>query len=208
MYQLYGDFGSGSCAVELALAELGVQYTTHNVDLGAGVQREANYQGVNPLRKVPSLVLPNGDIMTESVAILLTLLENHPNHELLPAVGHRHRAQALRWLLFVATELYPIVEINDYPERFCADPKSAKSTRELARELWRSRWLVIEQNVAGPFLLGGEFCVTDIYIAVVSRWAQQEDWRRGHLPKIETLSAAVVSRPRCSAIWNQHFPAR
>lgn len=120
--------------------------------------------------------------------------------------GTRERAQAMRWLLFVATELYPIVEINDYPERFCADPADRDSTREIARSIWRNRWLVVEENVAGPYLLGEAFCITDIYIAVVSRWAQQEEWRPGNIPKIEALTAAVAARPRCSAIWGQHFP--
>lgn len=208
MYQLYGDFGSGFCTVELMLAELGVEYATHNIDLGANAQRDDSYKTVNPQRKLPSLDSSDGDVMTESVAILLTLLDNHPGHRLLPAIGTRERAQALRWLLFVATELYPIVEINDYPERFCADSAHGESTREIARNIWRNRWLVVEANVVGPFLLGETFSITDVYIAVVSRWAQQEEWRPDNIPKIEALTAAVAARPRCSAIWSQHFPTQ
>ena len=59
-----------------------------------------------------------GFVLTESVAILISLCEQHGEANLLPPVGAKPRAQALRWLLFVATELYPLVEINDYPERF------------------------------------------------------------------------------------------
>ena len=44
--------------------------------------------------------------------------ERTPEAALLPTKGTPARAQALRWLLFPATEIYPIVEINDYPERF------------------------------------------------------------------------------------------
>ena len=207
MYQLYGDFGSGSCTVELTLAELGVDYTTHNVDLGANAQRDTSYERVNPQRKLPSLHCPDGRVMTESVAILLTLLENHPGHQLLPAIGTGERAIALRWLLFAATELYPIVEIVDYPERFSVDPKNAESTRELARSIWRRRWLIVEENVAGPFVLGDSFSVSDIYLAVVSRWAQQETWRPANIPNIETLTSKVAARPKCASIWNQHFPS-
>ena len=96
MYQLYGCFGSGSCTVELALAELGVEYTTENVDLRANAQRDASYKKVNPQRKLPSLSLPDGGIMTESVAILLTLLDNHPDHRLLPVAGTGERARDSR----------------------------------------------------------------------------------------------------------------
>ena len=51
---------------------------------------------------------------------------------------------------------------------------------------------------------GIPFCLTDIYIAVVSRWAQQEEWRPANLPKIERLTAAVASRPKCASVWQRH----
>ena len=153
MYRLYGDYGSGSCVVELTLAELGLEYTTHNVDIGSNAQRAGTYEAVNPQRKLPSLECPDGGTMTESVAILLTLLENNPNHQLLPAIGTPERSQALRWLLFVATELYPVVEIVDYPQRFCVGAENAEPTRELARQIWRKRWLIVGKY-CGPVFVG------------------------------------------------------
>ena len=122
--------------------------------------------------------------LTESVAILLTLDDRHPEAALLPAKGTPTRAQALRWLLFTATEIYPIVEINDYPERFATDPDRIDAMRERAREIWRARWLVVEANVAGdPYLSSDGLSLTDIYLAVVSRWGQEEHWRPASLPK-------------------------
>ena len=211
-YLLYGANGSGSCTVECALAEIGADYETRNVDLRTGEQRNSEYAAVNVQRKVPSLVLDNGDLLTESVAILLTLDERHPQAKLLPPIGSTARVHAIRWLLFVATEIYPIVEINDYPERFTPDADGAKggqgtdSVRELAREIWRTRWRVVEEHLAGdPFMLSEGFCLTDIYIAVVSRWAQQDQWRPANLPRVESLTAAVAARPRLAPIWQRHF---
>ncbi len=208
-YKLFGDLGSGSCTVELALAEIGAEYETRHVDLETDEQRGKGYAGVNPQRKIPSLVMPNGDVLTESVAILLTLDEHHPDAGLLPPPRSPERAQALRWLLFVATELYPIVEINDYPERFAPEPElNAHAVRHIAREIWRRRWLLVESNVSGePFFQASGFCLTDIYIAVVSRWAQQAEWRANHLPKIEAVAHAVASRPACGPVWARHFPS-
>jgi glutathione S-transferase len=207
-YLLYGDFGSGSCIVELALAEIGADYEARHVDLDADAQRDAGYSGINPQRKIPALVMPDGDTLTESVAIVLTLDEHHPEAGLLPPPRSPERAQALRWLLFVATELYPIVEICDYPERFAPDPDSnARVTREIARGIWRRRWLVVEDNIVGdPYCLSGGFCLTDIYIAVVSRWTQQNEWRRSQLSKIENLTRTVAARPACAPVWRRHFP--
>ena len=98
--------------------------------------------------------------------------------------------------MFVATELYPIIEINDYPERFAYTAEHAPGVREVARKIWRQRWLLVEQSVEGdPYLLPSGFCLTDIYIGVVSRWAQQDKWRAENLPKVEELTAEVAARP-------------
>ena len=205
-YLLYGDRGSGSCAVEGALAEIGADYELRKIPLRNEEQRGAEYEAVNPQRKIPALVIDGGPVLTESVAILLTLDERHPKAGLLPPKGTVRRAQALRWLLFAATEIYPVVEINDYPERFATNLADTEAMRERAREIWRTRWLVVEGHASGdPYFSSDGFSFTDIYLAVVSRWAQQEQWRPAHLPKIERLTAAVAARPAIAPVWARHF---
>lgn len=206
-YILYGCRRSGSLTVELALSEIGVDYEVRDVDLELEAQRDELYATINPHRKIPALVTPRGETLTESAAILLTLEERHPEAALLPPPGSAERARALRSLLFVATELYPLVEINDYPERFALSVDCAPALRETARSLWRERWLLVERRIEGdPFLLPSGFCLSDVYIAVVSRWAQQDDWRPTHVPKVERLTAAVAARPKAAAVWRRHRP--
>ena len=205
-YLLYGARGSGSCAIECALAEIGTDYERRKLSLRNDEQRGTEYEAINPQRKVPALVIDGDLLLTESVAILLTLEERHPEAGLLPPKGTVGRANALRWLLFAATEIYPIVEINDYPERFAPDSAQVEAMRERAREIWRTRWLLVEENVSGePYLSGDGFSLTDIYIAVVSRWAQQNAWRPTHIPKVERLTEAVAARPAVAAVWARHF---
>ena len=131
---LYGHRRSGSLAVELALAEIGADDEVRNIDLATEAQRDDTCAAVNPQRKIPALVTPAGETLTESVAILLTLEARHPDAGLLPQ-DQAARAQALRWLLLVATEIYPMVEINDYPERFAPTPNVAPGVREVALEV-------------------------------------------------------------------------
>ncbi len=203
-YVLYGSPRSGSLAVELALAEAGVPYEVRGVRLASNEQRSAAYAAVNPHGKIPALVMPDGETLTESAAILLALDRLHPEAELMPPPRSAGYAQALRWLMFVATEIYPIVEINDYPERFGPEP-DADATRTLARGIWRRRWGTVEDAISGdPYLLASGFCLADIYVAVVSRWAQQDDWRPAHVPRVERLARAVAGRPACAPIWSRH----
>ena len=207
-YQLYGCRRSGSLVIELALAKIGVDYDVIEVDLEQEAQRDESYAALNPQRKIPALVTDAGELLTESVAILLTLDERHPEGQLLPPVASADRARALRTLLFIATELYPIVEINDYPERFTPAGGNAAEVRELARSIWRQRWGIVEDTIAGdPYLLPSGYSAVDIYIAVVSRWAQQDDWRPANIPKVEKLTEAVASEPGAAAIWARHRPA-
>lgn len=206
-YIIHGARGSGSSIVELACAEIGADYRVHDLDAKAGEHRGDAYAALNPQRKMPTLEADGGEIITESVAILLTLDERHRDANLLPPPGTRERAQALRWLLFMAAELYPVIEIVDYPERFEPSPEGTEAVRERAKEIWLRRWQVVEANAAGsPYFLGSGFSATDLYIAVLSRWDMQESWRREHLPKVEAITAAVRARPALVSVWARHFP--
>ncbi|MGI9475157.1 MAG: glutathione S-transferase family protein [Hyphomicrobiaceae bacterium] len=205
-YILYGHRRSGSLTVEMALAEIGAKYEVRDVDLEAVAQRDGGYASINPQQKVPALMTPSGETLTESVAILLTLHERHPEAGLLPE-DTAEKAQAIRWLMFIATEIYPIVEINDYPERFSSSKHAAAEVRDIARSIWRKRWLLVEHEIAGtPYLFPSGFCLPDIYIAVVSRWAQQDAWRLESLPKVEKLTAEVAARPAIAPVWSRHQP--
>ena len=124
------------------------------------------------------------------------------------ALGSNQRSQALRWLIFVSAELYPIVEIIDYPHRFTTPESDTDVVLETAINIWRTRWLVMEDHIDGDFLLGSECCITDFYIAVVSRWAGQGKWRPDNIPKIENITELVSQRELCKAVWARHFPGK
>jgi glutathione S-transferase len=205
-YIIHGARGSGSSIVEAACAEIGADYELRDLDVRNEQQRGDAYAALNPQRKLPTLVVDGSEIITESVAILLTLDERHRDAGLLPPPGSRQRAQALRWMLFVATELYPIIEIIDYPERFAPSAEGKEAMRERAKQIWHQRWLVVESNLVGsPYCVDSGFSATDLYIAVLSRWDLEQAWRRDHLPKVEALGAAVRARPAIAPVWARHF---
>jgi GST-like protein len=204
-YVIYGARGSGSSIVEAACAVVGADYETRDLDVRANEQRGDAYAALNPQRKLPTLEM-GGELITETVAILITLDERHRDIGLLPPPGSPQRAQALRWMAFMATEMYPIVEIIDFPERFAAAGERAEALRERAKEIWHQRWLVVESQVAGsPYCVDRGFSATDLYIAVLSRWDLAADWRREHLPKVEALAAAVRGQTAVAPVWARHF---
>jgi glutathione S-transferase len=207
-FVLYGDRGSGAFSVEAALAEAGADYEFRTVSLKHEEQRASAFLAVNPSGKIPALKLPDGGVLTETLAILLAVAERFPEAKLLPPAGSDARAQAYRWLAFMATELYPMVEIVDYPARFAPEGAESDALRERAREKLRERILLVEQAVAGPWLLAEGFSVADIYAAMFSRWDIGAQYREANLPKVVALANAVAARPRIAPIWQRHFPPR
>jgi GST-like protein len=204
-YIIYGAPGSGSGIVEAACAEIGVEYEARDLDARNDEHRRDAYAAINPQRKMPTLEVEGGEIITESVAILLTLDERHPEAGLLPPPGSKERAQALRWMLFLATELYPLVEIIDYPERFAPSADGVDAMRDRIERILRERWRVLEANVAGsPYCVESGFSATDLYITKLAVWLDAA-FRREHLPKVDALTAAVRARPALAAVWARHI---
>ena len=204
-YVLYGDTGSGSGPVEMTLAEIGAEVELREVPLSSDAQLSAEYRKLNPMGRIPTLILPDGTAVTETAAILVTLADRYPEAGLLPPGIDTARAVALRWLMLVAGEFYPHVTRYDYPERFSADPAHAPAIRARAEEMGREIWRLVERECApSPFVLGDRFSVTDIYLAALSRWIKGPEWIPAECPRVEALAQAVSRRPRIAPVWAKH----
>ncbi|HXX50114.1 MAG TPA: glutathione S-transferase [Xanthobacteraceae bacterium] len=65
--------------VRIFLAEKGVKVPTEQVDLGALQQRTEAYTAINPMQRVPALVLDDGTVIAESIAICRYFEALYPN---------------------------------------------------------------------------------------------------------------------------------
>ena len=82
-FLIYGDRGSGAFSAEAALAEAGAHYEFRPVSLKLNEQRAPAFLAINPSGKMPALQLPEGGVVTESLAILVMLAERFPDFPLL-----------------------------------------------------------------------------------------------------------------------------
>jgi glutathione S-transferase len=207
-YILYGAKGSGAFCIEAALAEAGVAVDYRDINLDTDEQRTEEFRALNPSGKVPALQLPSGEVVSETAALLALIAERHPEARLLPLPDSLERGAALRWIAFMASEVYPIVEIADYPERFLADHKSAAILKQSAKKRIRERMLVVEAAVTGPWFLPSGFSALDLYAAMFSRWREcrENGWREEFLPKICAIAAALAERPALKPVWEKYFP--
>src|ERR1700761_1380645 len=105
-YVVHGAQGSGSVAVEAALTLIGAPWRLVDQGDTDDLATSAAIAAVNPMRQVPLLVLPDGEVMTESAAILIRLAERHPEARLAPGASDPGRGQFLRWMSFVSSAIY------------------------------------------------------------------------------------------------------
>ena len=86
MYKLFGYKGCGSTAIEALLELMALPY--EGVQLEWAKARDWDeLKRWNPLGQVPTLVTSEGQVLTESAAIILWLLDRHPDTALMPASG-------------------------------------------------------------------------------------------------------------------------
>jgi len=207
-YTLLGKPGWGSAIAEAMLSVAGQPYRIEEADpIKPGPGRD-RLQALNPLVQVPTLLLPDGTVMTESAAIALRLAELAPQAGLAPTADSPDRAAFLRWLLFLVAAVYPTFTFGDFPERYLADPAAQKEFRgnvdALAQRLWRQ---VEGAAAADPWFLPGGFSALDIYVTVMTRWRPRRPWFAANCPKLTAIALKGDTEPRLAQVWARNFPA-
>lgn len=204
-YRLFGVPGWGSVLVEAALVRARLPYSIEDV---AGFDEPGPTRDrlltVNPLAQVPTLVLPDGTVMTESAAILLHLAETYPESRLAPPVGHPLRPVFLRRLIWLVSAVYATFTYADYPERWAPSAAQEFRDRVLRRrmDLWR-QW---ESEIApSPWALGEPFSALDLWIAPMTRWRPGRDWTAANCPKLFDIATRVDAEPDLRDLWVRNF---
>lgn len=191
--KLYEFPPTRSIRVRWTLQELGVDFDAVTVNLMAGEHRKPEFLGINPAGKIPVLV-DDDLVLTESVAIVVYLADKYPEKQFLPA-DPRGRAEAMRWLLFTATELeQPLWRIAKhnfiYPEE-----RRLPADIALAREDFAAMAQVMEAHMTGrEFVAGDHVTVADFVLGYTLDWAQLSEVLNG-FPNLEGYLARMYDRP-------------
>jgi GST-like protein len=206
-YTLWGRAGWGSTLVEAQLVWYGLPFTFKPVgDLLREPDSRAGLQKVNPLAQVPTLVLPDGTVMSESAAITLLLADITGKDSLVPAGAGPERAAFLRWLVFIVANIYPTFTYADDPARFVSvnaarDPFRA-ATDAYAQRLWRQ----VETAAGGPWFFGERFSALDIYVSVMTRWRPKRGWFESETPKLFAIARRADLKPELLDVWKRNWP--
>lgn len=197
MYQLHYFPANANAAPHMVLEEIGQKYELLFVDRAKNTQKSKGYLKINPNGRIPALV-DGGMVLFEAAAIVLYLVDQHPDAGLAPKVGTPERAQFYQWLTFLTNSLQEELMIWQYPDRLSGTDAAATAIVKRGAEARASAYLdVIEQHLKanGPLFLGDRLSAADFYLVMLARWARPMANAPRSRPSIARLLDKVTALP-------------
>lgn len=205
MYTLYGIDESGSCMIEIALQRCGVPW--RRVDAASWAEGEGSDElaRINPLKQVPTLVTPDGQVLTESAAILIHLGLEFPASQLMGS----NRAQIIRGLVYIAANCYSAIGIIDYPQRWLGNVNETMQAQLVTgtRRYLHQAWVVFADQFADQlFAANNTPNALGLMAAAVSRWDEAREALNGLAPGFAQALAHVDADPLVAPVFARHWP--
>ena len=189
--------------VRIYLAEKGIEVPMEQVDLGALQHKSASFTAINPIQRVPVLVLDDGTIISESIAICRYFEALNPEPSLFGR-GARDIAHIEMWNRRLELHLlFPISHVfrNSHPAMKAMEVPQVPAWAEANKPRIADFLAILDQELAGqPFVAGDHYTVADITGLVAvdfmkpAKLAVPDD-----LKNLRRWHEAVSSRPSASA---------
>jgi glutathione S-transferase len=156
----------------------------------------SDFRAINPLGLVPTLVLEDGQTLTENAAILQYVAERFPRASLAPAdvLG---RSRLRQWLSFVGTELHKALFVP------LLDKTAPEGARTFALSKARSRLEWVAANLDGREYALDRFSVADAYLFAVLNWSAVTPIDLSPWPAITSYHARLATRPSVARAFSE-----
>ncbi|MFT5707650.1 MAG: glutathione S-transferase [Oceanospirillaceae bacterium] len=204
-------------ATHAVLEALGIDYHLVEIDLSKGEQKSAGYLAINPNGKVPTLV-HDKYVIYESAAILLYLLDQHPESSLAPPIQNAKRGHYYQYMFWMSNTLQEAANRWAHPEYYLAD-ESAKHqighvgdrqsnldliVEKATQELMRC-WGVLEADLAkkGPWLLGDILSGADYHLFMLTYWSRRYGSRAQDYPYLNAHIRAMLNLESIQVMMQQ-----
>ena len=192
---LYLATGTCAMAVHIALTEARAHHQVKRLDLAAGEQRSAAYLAINPKGRVPALVTERG-VLTETPALLIYVAQRFPDAKLAPLDDPFLLARMQEVNSFLASTVHVSHAHGRRGSRWADDQQAIAAMQQKVASNMRDGFAQIEQHyLEGPWVLGEQFSVADIYLFVVAGWLKSDGVEISEFPKVADHYQRMLSRP-------------
>lgn len=203
---LYGSkMAPNSDRVEMYLHEKGIEIPFRQIELMKGEHRGDEYKAIAPNRKVPALVLDDGTVILESIAICRYIEELNPQPPLFGTTPVE-RAQVEMYQRIMELELMMPIAMafrHGHPAAKALEPLQVTDFAELQRTVALKRIKVLNKELAErEYLVGDQFTVADItaYIAMGFGRISQIGPDADEHPHVVRYLKAIAARPSAQAL--------
>jgi len=189
--------------VRIFLAEKGIKLPTEQIDLGALEQRSEAYTAINPMQRVPALVLDDGTVIAESIAICRYFEALHPEP---PLFGRGALEEALVEMWNRRAELHLLFHVASVFQHL--HPAMSQMVSPQVPE-WgeanKPRVMAFLQFLDGelktrPFVAGSNYTVADITAMVAVDFMRPAKLAvPDNLTNLKRWHATVSARPSAAA---------
>ncbi len=188
---LYNSQVSGNCyKVRLLFAHLGQAYERQEVDVIDRSDRPELLGHLNPVLRVPTLVLDDGRVMAESNAITYYFADGT---DYLPD-DPWERAQVLRWMFFEQNNHEPNIAVPRFWRIASIDPspEELKARRSGGEAALRAMEAHLTDH---EFFAGDRYTIADIALYGYTHVAPEGGFELDAYPAINTWLTRVRSQP-------------
>jgi len=190
---VYGDSISGNCyKIQLACAQLGIDYVWHEVDIMAGETRTPEFLAMNANGKLPLLALADGRYLPESNAILAYLADGSAL-----AGGDRfERASVLQWMFFEQYSHEPYIATARFVVRYLGNPPERQKDLERKRKGGYRALDVMEKHLLShDFIANDAYSIADIALFAYTHVADEGGYDLSGYPKTNGWLDRVRNTP-------------
>jgi maleylpyruvate isomerase len=196
--KLYTYFRSSAAyRVRIALNLKGLPYEMAAIHLtkDGGHQHKPEYHAINPQERVPALALSNGEILTQSLAIIEYLDEIQPEPALLPADA-LERAKVRAVAQVIACDIHPLNNLISLQYL-----KRTLKQEQADIDAWYHHWVIegfkaVEAMIAaGPYACGAHVTLADVCLIPQVFNARRLKVPLEAFPKIVAVEAACLKLP-------------
>jgi glutathione S-transferase len=141
------------------------------VVLQRGRNHDPEYTAVNPLGTVPALVTSDGQLIVESLAVLLHIAEAYPEARIAPPAGVVDRDRILTLLSVMVTAGHTAFQMLWRSERFADTEEGRASVQRMCEHRIGILFERLEREIGeAGYLVGNRLSVADMYLFVLGRW--------------------------------------